>query len=250
VTADTPAQRVGLHPALDAIEVVIFDKDGTLLDFGAMWSGWATALGHRLEAATGRPVSGDVFATIGYDPAADRVRPGSPLAVATMSELADVVAAVVRRWCPSVAAARRAVETAWFQPDPVSTAVPTADLSLLFRRLVGSGLRLSVATTDDRGPTEASLDALGLRSLVSVLACGDDGHSVKPDPAAVFAICRALRVDPGRCAVVGDTPADLAMGRAAGAGRTIGVLSGVGSRDDLAPHADALLDSVGDLLVA
>jgi phosphoglycolate phosphatase-like HAD superfamily hydrolase len=250
VTARTSAPRPGLHPALDGIELVIFDKDGTLLDFGAMWSGWAKELGHRLEAATGRPVAGDVFATIGYDPAADHIRPGAPLAIATMSELEEVVAAVIRRWCPSVAAARRAVETAWFRPDPVATAVATTDLRLLFERLVGAGLRLAVATTDDRDPTDATLRALGLRSLVSALACGDDGVGVKPDPAAVFAICRAVRVDRERSAVIGDTPADLAMGRAAGVGRTIGVLSGVGSREDLAPLADALLGSVGDLLVA
>jgi phosphoglycolate phosphatase len=50
--------------------------------------------------------------------------------------------------------------------------------------------------------------------------------------------------------VIGDTPADLTMGRAAGVGRTIGVLTGVGSREDLAPLADALLGSVGELLQA
>jgi phosphoglycolate phosphatase-like HAD superfamily hydrolase len=250
VTADTPAHRSALHPALDGIGLVVFDKDGTLIDFGAMWSGWAKELGRRLEAAVRRPVAGDVFATIGYDPVADRIRPGAPLAVATMGQLAEVVAAVVRRWCPNVAAARRAVETAWFEPDPVATAVPTANLTLLFERLVDSGRRIAVATTDDRGPTEATLRALGIRSFVSSMACGDDGVGVKPDPAMVRAICRAERVDPERAAVIGDTPADLAMGRSAGVGRTIGVLSGVGSREDLAPLADTLLGSVGDLLVA
>ena len=73
------------HPALDGIDLVVFDKDGTLISFDAMWSGWARELGSRLEIATRRPVAGDVFATIGYDPVADRVGPGGPLAVATMA---------------------------------------------------------------------------------------------------------------------------------------------------------------------
>ena len=35
--------------ALDGIDLVVFDKDGTLLDFHAMWGGWAIELGRRLD---------------------------------------------------------------------------------------------------------------------------------------------------------------------------------------------------------
>jgi phosphoglycolate phosphatase len=215
-----------------------------------MWAGWAVDLGRRLDVATGRPVSGDVFAAIGFDPTVNRVLPGGPLAVSTMAGIAETVAAVVRRWCPSVAAARRAVETAWFEPDPVALARPLADLPDLFGRLVASGRQTAVATTDNRGPTEATLRALGIREHVSALACGDDGIGLKPDPAMVLAVCAALRTEPLRTAIVGDTPADLAMGRAAGLGRIIGVLSGVGPRAELEPLADDLLESVGELVSA
>lgn len=239
-----------LSRLLDGIDLVVFDKDGTLIDFHAMWGGWALELGRRLDGATRRPVAGDVFAAIGFDPVSGRVRAGAPLAVATMGEIAEVIAAVIRRWCPSVAAARRAVESAWFRPDPVASAVPTADLAALFGLLRASDRLVAVATTDDRAPTEATLRGLGIREHVSALACGDDGIGVKPDPAMVLAICAALRVAPDRAAVVGDTPADLAMGRSAGAGRVIGVLTGVGGRAELEPLADVVLGSVGELLEA
>jgi phosphoglycolate phosphatase len=239
-----------LTPLLDEIDLVVFDKDGTLIDFHAMWGGWALELGRRLDDSTRRPVAGDVFAAIGFDPVNDRVRAGAPLAVATMGELAETVAAVIRRWCPSIAAARQAVETAWFRPDPVASAVPTADLAKLFGALRDSDRQIAVATTDDRAPTEATLRGLGIRDFVSALACGDDGVGVKPDPAMVLAICAALRVPPDRVAVVGDTPADLLMGRSAGAGRVIGVLTGVGERAELEPLADVVLGSIGELLEA
>lgn len=244
----TGAGRTGLSPLLDGIELVVFDKDGTLIDFHAMWGGWARELGQRLDGATRRPVAGDVFAAIGFDPSGGVVRAGAPLAVATMAEIKEIIAAVIRRWCPSVAAARRAVESAWFEPDPVATAVPTTDLDLLFGRLRDGGRRIAVATTDDRAATEATLRGLGIRDHVSVLACGDDGVGGKPDPAMVLAICAAVQIAPESTAVVGDTPADLAMGRAAGAGRVIGVLSGVGGRAELEPLADVIVASVGDLI--
>ncbi len=48
--------------------------------------------------------------------------------------------------------------------------------------------------------------------------------------------------------MVGDTLADMGMGRSAKLGQTVGVLSGVGSVKDLEPHADHLLPSIESLL--
>lgn len=238
----------GSRPPVDltGIDLVIFDKDGTLIDFHAMWGGWALELGNRLEAAVRRPVAPDVFAAIGFDPSTSRVAAGGPLAASTMAGIEEVLAAVLRRWCPSVAAARRATEAAWFVPDPVALAMPLTDLPALFADLGTGGRRIAVVTTDDRAPTDTTLRALGVREAVGAMVCGDDGFPLKPAPDAVFALCQALQTEPSRVAVVGDTPADLAMARAAGAGRVVGVLSGVGTRADLG-GADVVLGSIAEL---
>jgi phosphoglycolate phosphatase len=212
-----------------------------------MWGGWARELGARLDATIRRPVSLDVFATIGFDPSSGRVAPGGALATATMAGIEETVARVLRRWCPSIAAARRATEEAWFVPDPTTSAVPIADLVTLFGGLRAADRRIAVVTTDDRAATEAALRSLGVRELVGAMVCGDDGFEVKPAPDPVFAVCHAFLTEPSRVAVVGDTPADLDMARAAGAGRVIGVRSGVGADEDL-QAADTIIDSVGHLL--
>ena len=103
----------GAPPDLTGIDPVVFDKDGTLIDFHAMWGGWARELGDRLEAAARRPVAADVFAAIWADASTGAVAPGGPLARATMAGIQAVVETVLRRWCPSVAAARRATRAAW-----------------------------------------------------------------------------------------------------------------------------------------
>jgi len=238
-----------LHPALAQIDLVVFDKDGTLISFEAMWAGWARRLGARLEAATRRPVAGDVFAAIGFDPVGDRVLPGGPLAIDTMASIEERIASVIRRWCPSVPAARRALAESWFEPDPVELAVPLADLGELFRALRAGGKAIAVATTDDRVPTEATLAALGLAPEVTTILCGDDDGPTKPAPEAFAAICERAGIGVTRSAMVGDTPADLQMARRAGAGLAVGVLSGVGGAVDLTPDADLIVASVGALLV-
>jgi phosphoglycolate phosphatase len=232
---------------LDGIDLVVFDKDGTLLDFHATWGGWARELGSRLERVARRPVSSDVFAAIGFDPVTGRIAPTGLLAASTMAAIEDRVATVLRRWCPRPSDARWVVEQAWFEPDPVATVVPLADLPALFATLRGQGRRLAIATNDDRQPTTRTLAALGIRELVDAVSCADDGVAVKPAPDAVLALCASLAVPPARTAVVGDLAVDLAMGRAAGAGLVVGVLSGLGSREDLVA-ADLVIDSVADLV--
>jgi phosphoglycolate phosphatase-like HAD superfamily hydrolase len=232
---------------LTGIDVVIFDKDGTLIDFHAMWGGWARGLGQRLDGVIRRPVSLDVFAAIGFDPSSGRVSAGGPLATATMAGIEETVARVLRRWCPSIAAARRATEAAWSLPDPVGLAVPLADLPAVFARVRADHRRIAVVTTDDRAPTDATLRTLGVRDVVRAMVCGDDGFPMKPEPDPVFAICQVYETEPTRVAVIGDTPADMAMGRAAGAGRVIGVRSGLGTDADLG-DSDAIIDSIEALL--
>ena len=71
----------GIDP-LAGIDLVIFDKDGTIIDFGRMWAGWAEGLNDALETATGVPVEEPLFAMLGYDPSTRVVRPGGGLAAA------------------------------------------------------------------------------------------------------------------------------------------------------------------------
>src|SRR5579859_8241246 len=55
---------------LSGYKLIIFDKDGTLIDFDAMWGGWVEALAARLETITGARLAQALFQSMGYDPAA------------------------------------------------------------------------------------------------------------------------------------------------------------------------------------
>ena len=241
------AGRPGLS-LLDGIDLVVFDKDGTLIDFDAMWAPWIVELAARLERITGLPLAERLFAELGFDAAAGRTIAGGPLAVLPMAILRDAVPDVAVRAGAGAAAAAAAVDAAWFVPDPVTTARPLADLPRLFAALHGAGCRIAVATSDDHEPAARTLASLGLADLVDLLVGADDGLARKPAPDMVLRAAAAVDVPAARTAVVGDSLADLEMGRAAGAGRVIGVLSGVSAREDLEPFADAVVNSVADLV--
>jgi phosphoglycolate phosphatase len=143
-----------------------------------------------------------------------------------------------------------ALASAWHAPDPVTLASPLTDLGGLTARLQRDGRAVAVATSDDRDPTIRTLAALGISDGIDAIMCADDGVPVKPAPDMVLRLCAATGVAPDRAAVVGDSPADLQMGRNAGARLVIGVLTGVGSHADLDPLADVVIDSVARFLEA
>ncbi|MGH9204911.1 MAG: HAD family hydrolase, partial [Vicinamibacterales bacterium] len=66
---------------LDNIQLIIFDKDGTLIDFDAMWGRWVTELARRAESVTQLPITNRLFHMMGFDPASGRVLADGRLAV-------------------------------------------------------------------------------------------------------------------------------------------------------------------------
>ncbi|MGY1625054.1 HAD-IA family hydrolase [Geodermatophilus sp. SYSU D00965] len=74
----------------------------------------------------------------------------------------------------------------------------------------------AVVTSGRRELVTARLAAAGLPQP-AVLVCAEDVSAGKPDPAGYRAAAEALGRPPGECAVLEDSPAGIAAGRAAGA---------------------------------
>ncbi len=233
---------------LSPYRLVIFDKDGTLIDFNAMWGGWVEALAARLEALTGRRLAAALFETMDDDPAARRAAAGGPLATTPLAGLRVLTADVLKSFGLGDDEAETALATAWEVPNPAATASPLASLPTLFLALRERGLKIAVATADDHAPTLATLASLGIGHLVEVVIAADDGVPLKPQPDMVWAACRAVGVEPRQAIVVGDGLPELEMARAARAGLVIGVTSGVSDASLLKPHADCVLPSVNALI--
>ena len=235
---------------LDGIDLIVFDKDGTLIEFDLMWGGWVDDISRKLEASTGLALRDCLYDMLGVDPATGVVLWHGLMAATPMARIREAIEAYVAASGAGATAALAAVEAAWYAPDPVGLARPVTDLPALLARLRKRVGRFAVATSDDRDPTERTLASLGIAGDMATLACADDGFPNKPAPDPVLRICERLGIETGRTAVIGDSPADLRMARAAGAGRVIAVLTGVGDEATLTPLADAVLSSIEQLLPA
>lgn len=225
------------------IRGILFDKDGTLVDFHATWFSVGNAL--ALRAAGGEPAKAEeMLAAVGFDFAGQRFRPDSIFAAGTN---ADIVAT----WFPHLDAAGRQEVLDDFDrftaQEGMVRPVELPGCRETLATLHGAGLRLGVATNDSTGGAERTLAALGIAQLFDA-AYGYDAVAIpKPAPDTVFAFCDLTGLKPSQLAVVGDNRQDLDMAKAGGVGLAIGVLSGTGTLETLSPLADVVLDSINDL---
>jgi phosphoglycolate phosphatase len=111
-----------------------------------------------------------------------------------------------------------------------------------------STFMLGVVTTKESEQAEIVLRRLALISFFQHIQGGSPGLRLKPAPDTILATLAALHCRPAHALMVGDTPADILAGKAAGT-RTCAVTYGFGTRDALLQCApDYVIDNFGELL--
>ena len=221
------------------LQAIIFDKDGTLFDFGATWNTWAVRL--IVELSDGDPdVARRIADETDFDLTIGAFRPTSPVIAGTNRQAAEAMA----RALPA-----RAVEelehllTLRAADAPL---VPPTDLAPLLDDLIARGLKLGVMTNDSDYAARAHLTSAKVLDRFDWIAGFDSGHGAKPAPTPLLAFAAAVGVEPARTAMVGDSSHDLVAGRAAGM-VTVAVLTGMARRSELAPYADVVLPHIGHI---
>jgi phosphoglycolate phosphatase len=237
------------------VDLVVFDKDGTLFDFTSMWTRIFDLQADALRSALGDDDDffADLSASVGVDRRTEKIDPRGPLALATYAEIQSIMAlALYRRgwgWDQAVLRVAKVTDKRRWPPLAEMTR-PIGDVRGLFAAIRAAGAYVGVVTTDNRDMTRDMLRLAGAYELVSAVVCADDGVPLKPAPDGVLLLCQQLGVIPSRAIMVGDAPTDMLAGRAAGVSACIGVLTGVSRAGDLEPLAHVVLPSIRELKVS
>ena len=224
------------------IRGLLFDKDGTLLDYHASWMPLNRAV--ALFAADGdEAVALRLLVSGGFDPATGRIRANTPLAVGTPTEIGEAFTRELGG--PVCSDLGKEVDRLFQEGAGFAALVPEAKAAVAKFR--GRVTHMGVATSDSMAGLKASLGPHGLIPHFDFLAAFDSGHGIKPGPGMALAFCKACGLAPAEIAVIGDNLHDIDMGRSAGAGLTIGVLTGTSAADDLAGHADRIYPGIAEM---
>jgi phosphoglycolate phosphatase len=230
-------------PDLSAIRGILFDKDGTLIDFNQTWFGVVMALARQARPGD-ESGARDLVELGGYDWTEQRFRSGSAVAAGTNAEIVDL-------FHPDLLGQDRTDKVADFNAfttvEGANRAVAITGLNHTLEQLSATGFLLGIATNDSEAGARATAAALGVSDRFAAIIGYDSVVRPKPWPDQLQLFAERTDLAASAIAMVGDNTHDLEMAHAAGAGLAIGVLSGNSTRAELAARADIILDSVADL---
>jgi phosphoglycolate phosphatase len=218
---------------------VLFDKDGTFVDFDATWGPATHAVIHALAGGDPELVRAQAE-TLHFLLDERRFAPTSPLIAGSSASYGPLWGEALGR--SDIAALKREID-ALAETESLRALTPIGEAVVALAALKAIGLRLGVATNDTESSARRQIDALGLDEAIEFVAGYDSGHGPKPEPGMVLAFARQLGVAPMRVAMVGDSRHDLKSAQAAGA-LAVAVLSGPAGRAELAPLADYIVDDI------
>jgi phosphoglycolate phosphatase len=226
-----------------SIRGILFDKDGTVLDFMHTW--YPILQRFIREVASIGNLTPEQTKALAHD-LGDRhgsLIPDSIYAHGSFQEILDVV----QKYLPTITltelgdAFRKGMSEDTIHAKPIGQAKET--LALLHQR----GYVLGIATADRQANAMHTLEEAGLDKSFDFIGTEDSVTNGKPAPDLMELFCSTFQLSPDQVAMVGDTRRDMEFGRNSKAGQVIFVRA---SFPDpvIEAMADLVLEDVNQLL--
>lgn len=226
-----------------AIKALLFDKDGTLIDFGDTFFEACTKIIYNLSNGDNQ-LAHQLAGAAEFDletstcPASSQIVGGTSLKIAQL-------------WQPFLK--RQSSEHLSRELDEIFDAYTVETVTAFdftkptLQKLSAMGLALGVATNDSEHNAHRHLDLIAISDLLPFVVGYDSGHGAKPEPGMVEAFADYTGCKTSEVAMVGDSINDLLAGKNAGA-IAVAVTSGIADGDELQPFADYVLQDISQLL--
>ena len=240
---------------IDNIELVIFDKDGTLVD---LYNYWENMISFRVESAQRKlgfdeSKNNDIMYAMGVDVENGRLRSEGPVGLkkreivmqAMMDSLADIGFPDTYDTCFQIF--KEVDEQSVNHLNDIVK--PVNGMHELINSLYEKDCKIAIATTDKTARADLAMRHLGISEKMDIVVGEDLVANCKPHPDMANLILKELSVDKENTVIVGDAITDIEMGFNAGLKASIGVCSGLTSERKLGEKTDYVIEDISMIRV-
>lgn len=197
------------------VKGILFDKDGTLLDFNFMWGLWSQQLIERLKPyaegvdwgrAMGLIIEGD---NVEFDPF-------GPMAMASNVHIEGILAWHLYLkdipWNKAIQIVDQEVHHTNIAMQSIRPVRPLNGLIPFLQQCREAGVLVGVATADVTPIAEQHVEWLGIKDHFSAIVGSDQVRRGKPHPEMALLACGQMGLKPEDVIMIGDTYADIELG--------------------------------------
>lgn len=223
------------------IKGILFDKDGTLIEFTDIWAESFVAFLKRFEFDNG--MEDEVKRRVGIDENF-QVLNDSILAAGTIKDLALVLKEYSSK---STEDLEKEISEFFFErlkenPEKIKG---LCNIKKLFKELTESGYKVGVVTADSYPQSRYTFEYLDCLKYISFIATGDR-YPNKPNPESLDKFCSENELNRKEVAFVGDSLVDVEYGNLAGL--SIGIERNSDSRENLSGIADFVVKTPCEII--
>lgn len=232
------------------IKGILFDKDGTLIDFSLWRDAGIKAIKLIMDEYNleDEKIFEELKKSIGITDTG--VEPFGALAYKSHEDLAAELHFILNK--------HRCIDLYEFQSHVaglISKEVlkdtvqfkEIADIQSLYKHLSSKGIKMGLATADSYKSAMHMIDKLKLNDCFDFVGSNDGVMKQKPDKDMCDRFCSLYGIKPHEVAVVGDSYIDMLFAKNSGA-IGVGVLSGVSCKINLKDIANVIIPTIDSLL--
>lgn len=240
---------------LHDIRLIIFDKDGTLID---LYNYWSNMVAYRVELAQkklsfGEKSRNSIMYAMGVDTDKGKLRKEGPVGLKkreiVMQAMVDALEKMgftdTSNLCFEIfrEVDKKSIE---YFPHIIR---PINGMHQLIDDLKKNDCKIAIATTDKTERAQLAMNFLGIDGKVDIVVGEDLVAHCKPSPDMVNLILKELSVDRGNAVTVGDALTDVEMGINAGVKASIGVCSGLTPKERLLEKTRYVIEDISKIRV-